>query len=398
MLHRLTIDAFHASPETAQALERLREDRLFAKSKVTLHAGGLAAAAGHYHATPTPQLVVVEDCGDQAALVEGLARLAEVCVTGTRVVVIGRVNDIACYRLLMSQGVSDYLVGPIGAGQLAGAIEALFADPDAAPRGRMICCFGARGGVGSSTIAHNLAWLLASQPGGEVILLDMDLSFGTAGLAFNVDPRQTVGELMGEAERIDTQLLERMLVKAEERLHLLPAAAELRPWPPIEVETVERLFDQARRMASVLVVDLPHTWAPWIAHALESADEVVLTAAPDLANLRDVKALLEALATGRTDKPAPRLVLNKQDNGRRNQLTPRDFADTLKVPLAAVLACDPVVVEAANNAKMLGEVAKTHKLTEALAELARLVGGRAAPPKPPASPVAAWLKKAGLGR
>ncbi|HVI52625.1 MAG TPA: AAA family ATPase [Candidatus Sulfotelmatobacter sp.] len=377
MLYRLTLDAFAATPAFRAAVEALAADPLFAKCQIGLYDGGLAAAVTHYHAQATPQLVLVEEPGDAALLQQRLAQLAEVCVAGTRVMVAGAVNDISVYRRLLADGVSDYLVTPLSAEQVIRAVQALFADPAAAPKGRMVAFYGARGGVGSSTLAQNAAWNLA-KAGDEVIYLDMDLAFGTSSLAFNADPRQTVGEMLGEPERIDTQLLDRILVKQDDRLRLLPAAAELRDLPPIEVEAVEHLFDLARRMAAVLVVDLPHLWSPWIAHALDSADELVLTAAPDLASLRDAKALLELLTPRRQGRPI-RLVLNKIDAAKRNQLTSKDFAETLKQPTALTLVQDAVFVEAANSGQMLAEKSKSNRAVEAFRQFSLSLSGRAAP-------------------
>lgn len=400
MLYRLTIDAFHATPHGKQAMSQLAADPLFAKSRIGLHDGGLAAAVVHYQGLATPQLVIVEETDSDPVMLERLAQLAEVCVSGTRVVVAGQVNDITVYRTLLAQGVSDYLVAPDDAGlfavQLTNSIAAMFADPAAAPRGRMIAFYGARGGVGSSSLAQNVAWDLARGSGEEVIYLDLDLAFGTSGLVFNADARQTVGELLGEPERIDAQLLDRILVKQDDHLRLLPAAAELRAWPPIEVEAIEHLFDLVRRMAPLLVVDLPHLWAPWISHSLESADEVVVTATPDLAALRESKTLLDFLASQRAGKTAARLVLNKLDAFKRSQLTAKDFAETLKTTPALCLALDPLFVEAANNGQMLAERAKSHKISEAIAQFAASLSGHAPAKAAKSDPLSAWLKRTGL--
>ena len=388
MLYRLSIDAFAATPGFAAALEQLAADPLFAKSRIALHQGGLAAAVERYQSQTTPQLVLVEEPGDAAVLQERLAQLAEVCVSGTRVMVAGTVNDIVTYRRLLADGVSDYLVTPLSGDQLMAAVQGLFADPAAAPKGKMIAFYGARGGAGSSTLAQNAAWNLA-QAGDEVIYLDLDLAFGTSGLIFNADARQTVGEMLGEPERIDIQLLDRILVKQDEHLRLLPAAAELKELPPITAEAVEHLFDLARRMAAVLVVDLPHLWAPWVRHALESADELVLTSAPDLASLRDAKALLELLS--RRSSP-PKLVLNKLVSGKSTQLTAKDFAETLKLAPALTLPLDGLFVEAGNNGQMLTEQAKGNKSAESFRQFSLSLSGRSAP-KPEGSSLAGLMRQ-----
>lgn len=377
MLYRLSIDAFAATPAFRAAVQDLAADPIFAKCAVGLFDGGLAAAAAHYQAQATPQLVLVEEPGDAGLLQDRLAQLAEVCVAGTRVMVAGAVNDIVVYRRLLAQGVSDYLVTPLAPGQLNQAVRSLFDDPEAAPKGRLLAFYGARGGAGASTLAQNAAWNLA-RAGDAVIYLDLDLAFGTSGLAFNADARQTVGELLGEPERIDAQLLDRILVRQDDHLRLLPSAADLRDPPPIEVETVEHLLDLSRRMAAILVVDLPHLWAPWVRHVLERADELVLVSVPDLASLRDAKALLDLLSPRRGDRPT-HLVLNRQDATKRNQLTSKDFSETLKRTPTLILPQEPSFIEAANNGQMLTEQAKGNKTVEAFRQFSLSLSGRAAP-------------------
>jgi pilus assembly protein CpaE len=376
VIHRLAIDCFFATPDVQAAFEGLRGDRGFAKSRVSLHPGGLAAAIAHYADNPTPQVVIVEETGDQRAMLDRLGHLAEVCVAGTRVVVVAGVNDVGTYRALLAQGVSEYLIAPVTTNELADAVAAIFADPTATPRGRLIAFFGARGGVGSSTLAHNTAWAIAEQTAEEVVLLDLDLPFGTVGLAFDADARQTVGELLGDAERIDTQLLDRLLVKRSARLQLLPSPGDLRDWPMIDIDVLDKLFDLVRQIAPFVVVDLPHLWSPWIAHALGAVDDLVVVAQPDLPNLRDVKALFDGVGARRGEKSPTRLVLNKVDAYRKTQLTAKDFEETLKVKPTVSVPFDPIFGTASNNGQMIGEFAKTHRIVDIVTRLAVVVSGR----------------------
>ena len=119
---------------------------------------------------------------------DGLDSLAEVCDAGTRVVVIGRHNDVLLYRELIRRGVSDYLIAPVGTIDVVRAICGLFSSPDAKPVGRVIAVIGAKGGVGASTVAHNIAWAIARDLQLDTVVTDLDLGFGTAGLDYNQDP------------------------------------------------------------------------------------------------------------------------------------------------------------------------------------------------------------------
>ena len=150
-----------------------------------VYMGGLPAAIEFYSKENTPSIVIFESALRGPALFEQLAQLASNCDADTKVVMIGAVNDIKLYRELMDQGLSEYLVPPFHPLTLIRSISDLYADPDKPFVGRVIAFFGAKGGVGSSTMAHNVAWGLATKMGQETALVDMDSSWGTTGLDFN---------------------------------------------------------------------------------------------------------------------------------------------------------------------------------------------------------------------
>ena len=195
-----------------------------AKAHVKQNMGGAAAALEAYKSAPTPNVVVLEAPGSRDALLGQLEELAEYCDAGTKVVVLGKLNDIVLYRQLMARGVSEYLVAPFGVVDFIQAMSQLFSVPGAKPLGRVIAVVGAKGGVGASTIAHNLAWSLASVTEMATIIADFDLAFGTAGLDYNQDPPQGVAEAVFAPDRVDTVLVERLLSKCGEKLSLLGCA------------------------------------------------------------------------------------------------------------------------------------------------------------------------------
>ena len=377
MIPRLTIDAFAATPETAAVLRQVQIDRQLGKSQVAVEAGGLSAAVARYAQSATPQVVVVEE-NDPALLLEQLEQLAEVCEPRTRVVVIGSVNDIALYRSLIGGGVSEYLVRPVTARQLVEALSGLFSDPATAPKGRVIACWGARGGVGSSTLAQNLAWGLGRFLRETVVYIDLDLAFGTSVLAFNIDFKQTVADVLVNPERLDEVLIERCMVDYDEHLQILASPGDCRIHAGISLDSLDHMIDLAARMASVVVLDIPHVWADWTEHLLSMADEVVVTAVPDFASLRDAKSLIDVLAPRRAGAAPLRLVLNKVDPSRKTQLAAKDFEETIKLVPSLLIPSEPQVFgEAANNGQMVGEAAKTHKVNQVLNQLVESLAGKA---------------------
>lgn len=394
MIFRATIDAFTLGPATAALLDGLKADSAFSMARIEVRPGGLAAAAAAYAERSSPQLVIVEEDDDDATMLARLDRLAEVCDAGTRVVVIGRLNDIGLFRTLMARGVSEYLVTPVSAAQLAAAIARLFADPDAAPRGKVIAFWGARGGVGASTLAQNTAHALGARLSEPAIYIDLDLAFGASLLAFNVDPRETIGDVLGEPERIDPVLLDRLMTTYDDKVRVLAAAADPRQAQTATRDGIDRLLDLAATMAPVVVVDLPRVWADWTEHVLAAADETVVVATPDLAALRETKTMLDALAPRRAAGNPARVALNKIDLYRKTQLSPKDFTETLGVAPMLTLGFEPQLFgEAANTGRMLGVVARGHKVVESIGSFAERLVGRTASRKRSGNPLLRLLQR-----
>src|SRR6201989_1829063 len=193
---RISIHAFCEFPDTGAALQRAGADRRLSKAHLTVQLGGIAAAVDYYHGQVTPNLLIVETRLHGQAALDELDRLAEVCDPATKVVVVGRTNDVELYRELMRRGASEYLMAPLSPLQLIEVISGLYLDPGAAPIGRVIAFSGARGGAGSLTIAHNVGWGVAEELHINTTVVDFDLLFGTLGLDFNDESSQGVAEAL----------------------------------------------------------------------------------------------------------------------------------------------------------------------------------------------------------
>jgi pilus assembly protein CpaE len=310
---RVSVQAFCETVETAAAVQTAGEDRRLAKAHVKLQMGGLAAALGAYSNAPTPNVIIIESESRGSDLLTGLDSLAEVCDAGTRVVVIGRYNDVVLYRELLRRGISDYLISPVSAFDVVRAICGLFSAPDAKPVGRIIAVTGAKGGVGASTIAHNVAWSIARDLKLDTVVGDLDLAFGTAGLDFNQDPPQGIADAVFSPDRIDTAFVDRLLSKCTDQLSLLAAPATLDRTYDFGGESFDAVYDALRATVPCTVLDVPHQWTGWARRALVGADEILIVAGPDLANLRNAKNLLDLL---RAARPSPVLLPQSGRNSK----------------------------------------------------------------------------------
>ena len=391
---RITINAFCARPETAEMVESAAADRRMARATATVRMGGVQAAVEYYQNQPTPSLVIVECLDSTPELLAQLDRLAEVCDPGTKVVTIGATNDIALYRELMRRGVSEYLVPPLAPLQLIRSITGLYADPAAPFVGRQIAVVGAKGGVGASTLAHNLAWALAERMQAGTVLVDFDLPFGTAGLDFNQDPLQGIADALGQPDRLDPVLMDRMMVRITDRLSLFAAPASLDQDFDIPAEAYEEVAQKIRGAAPFVVLDLPHAWSAWKRRMVLASDDLVVVATPDLASLRNAKNLIDLVRQARPNDAPPRLVLNQVGVPGRPEIPVKDFGEALGLTPSLALPFEPKAYGlAANHGQMISEVAPRSKAAEGVARLAQLLARRDPPPTQKTSLLAGLFRK-----
>lgn len=355
---RIRIAAFCETAETHDAVAAAAGDRRMLRASVQPEMGGIKSAISRYRDASSPDLIVIEWHVPGDLLLEELGRLAEVCNAETRVIVIGGSNDVSLYRTLIDHGISDYLVGPADAPTLIGAIVRLYEGTDAKKLGRTCAFVGAKGGVGSSTIAHNVAATMADRMDIDVILADMDLPFGTAGLDFNIDTAQGIAEALDSGSKLDELLFERLLGKCSERLSMLMAPATLEQPYDLSEEDFDALIDVARTSASYVLLDMPHLWSAWARRMLVTADEVVVTAVPDLANLRNTKSLVEILSKARPNDAPPKLVLNQVGVSKRPEIKAAEFAKAVGLdPLVSIPSEPKLFGNASNNGQMIFDIA-----------------------------------------
>jgi pilus assembly protein CpaE len=377
---RINIHIFCQRADTTEVAERASTDRRLSRATTEIRVGGLQEALAYYTEKPTPPLIIVECVDGPEVLLNGLDRLAECCDPGTKVIVIGAHNDVALYRELMRRGVSEYLVPPIDPLSMIRSITGLYADPATPFMGRGLAFVGAKGGVGASTIAHNVAYGLAEGVQANTVVVDYDLAFGTAGLDFNQDPIQGVADALSKPDRLDPVLLDRMIARCGERLSLFAAPASLDDDYDIAPEAFEEVTNKIRATAPYIVFDLPHLWSGWMRKTLLAADEVVMVAAPDLASLRNAKNLIELVRRARPNDAPPQLILNQIGLPGRPEIPVKEFAKALGMEPALCIPFDAKLFgQAANNGQMICEVNPKAKASESLMEFTRLLSRREAP-------------------
>jgi pilus assembly protein CpaE len=391
---RIAVHAFCEADETAAAIQAAGEDRRLMKSHVQVQPGSIAAAIEFYRESPSPNVIVLEALGPGDGVLAELDALAEVCDAESRVIVIGRVNDVGHYRELTRRGISDYLIAPVTPIDIVRSVCSLFSVPEAKPVGRIIAVTGAKGGVGASTIAHNIAWAISNDMVLDAVVTDLDLAFGTAGLDYNQDPSQSIADAVFAPDRVDTAFVDRLLTKCTDRLSLLAAPATLDRVYDFGIEAFDAIFDSLRANVPCVVLDVPHQWTGWTKRALVGADEILIAAAPDLANLRNAKNLMDLLRTARPNDRPPHYCLNQVGVPKRPEIKAPDFAKALEAKPVATIPFEPQLFGlAANNGQMIAEISSGRRVAESFRHLAQALSGRSEVKKKPSGPLWALLEK-----
>ena len=377
LIPRITIQAFCEQSQTAQLVESAIHDRRMSKVALTTHNGGIDGAVETYKSNPTPNLIIVETLLAPDEIPGALMRLAEVCDASTRVVVLGHVNDVLLYRELIRSGISEYIVLPATAAQIVTAITELFASENSAPIGRTVGFVSAKGGAGGSTVAHNVAWAIATTLRQDSLILDMDLAFGTAGLNFNQDPPHGLADAVTANQKVDQTMLDRLMSKAANHINLLTAPVTLDRTYDFEEREFEQVLELCQNTMPMVVLDIPHAWNAWVRQTLATVDEVVIVAEPDLANLRNAKNIADTLRALRPTESAPCLVLNKVALPRRPEINPGEFAGSVECQLIGQIPFDAALFgTAANNGQMIAEVSANNKINDVYRAISMHVTGR----------------------
>jgi pilus assembly protein CpaE len=391
---RVSIQAFCESVEAAAAIQAAGEDRRMAKAHLKVQLGGLAAAIEAYRSSPTPNIIILETETKSSDVIASLDKLAEVCDANTRVMVVGQQNDVGLYRELVRRGVSDYMIAPIAPLDMVRSISGLYSATDAKPLGRVIAVVGAKGGVGASTVAHNIGWAIAHDLSLDSVIADLDLPFGTAGLDYNQDPPQGIADAVFSPDRIDNAFIDRLLSKCTDHLSLLAAPATLERPYDMGAEAFDTIFDALRASMPCIVLDVPHQWNDWTRHTLVSADEILIVATPDLANLRNAKNLCDFLRGARVNDHRPFYCLNQVGVPKRPEIKTSEFAKALEDQPVAIIPFEPQVFgTAANNGQMIAEVAAGKSTAEIFRRLGELLTGRTDVKKPRSSLLTPLFRK-----
>ena len=372
--------AFVCDDTTAEAVRPVAVELGWDPDKV--NKGGLRNAVQTLSVSASPQVLFV-DLSESGDPLHDINSLAEVCEPGTVVIASGQINDVRLYRDLVASGIQDYLLKPLSPDMMRDA----FAHANAmmnAPRQKeaaierphcAVAVIGTRGGVGASTIATSLAWLLSDKHARSTALLDLDVHFGTGALALDLEPGRGLTDAIENPSRIDGLFIERAMVKASEKLAVLSAEAPINGPIATDGAAFYQLQEELRAAFESTVIDLPRLMFVHYPHLINDVQVVVLVTELTLASARDA---IRVLARLKATSPNTQILVvgNKMPTSREYEISRKDFENTIERTVEFVLPYDQKLsVQAAKLGKPMVEAGKGSKTVAALLELGeRIVG------------------------
>lgn len=330
-------------------------------------------------ASAPPKLAVIDIDGlDNPAAT--MARLTSLCGAECRMIVIGSANDVTLYRQILGAGALDYLVKPLTDALLNQAMAAALRGGSLSKPGakecRIIVMIGARGGVGASTIAINVGWLMAHEMNLTGALLDLDLQFGTSSLALDLEPGHGLRDIVNSPHRVDSLMIASSMVAESERFSVLAAEEAVDEFAPIDSSAITALLKEMRNNLDFIIVDLPRHELPGQKRLLTAAHEIVVITELSLAGIRDALRIKTALKTLDCTGTIS-MVVSRVGSSRPGQLDQPAFEKGAQSKVDCVVPEDPkTIAGCANIGKALGAVAKTAQITKTLSTLAKKLSGQ----------------------
>ncbi len=375
--HREPFVAFVCDETTAEAIRPIAIEQGWNPDKV--NKGGLRNAVQTLSVSASPHILFV-DLSESGDPLNDINALAEVCEPGTVVIASGQVNDVRLYRDLVASGIQDYLLKPLNPDVMREAFvhaQAMLNAPKhvdtASDRPHCaVAVIGTRGGVGASTLATSLAWLMSEKSDRSTALLDLDVHFGTGALALDLEPGRGLTDAIENPSRIDGLFIERAMVKASDKLSVLSAEAPINSPVMTDGAAFFQLQEEIRSAFECTVVDLPRSMLVNYPHLISDVQVAVLVTELTLAAARDA---IRIISWFKSNAPHTQLIIvaNRVPTGAL-EISRKDFEGSIERKIDYTIPLDTkTAVQAAKLGKPLAEAGKNIKALAPLADIAARV-------------------------
>jgi pilus assembly protein CpaE len=291
-----------------------------ARFTVTGEAGyGIEAVTTAQEKDPDVVVLALEE--PVARATQTMSALSD-ALPATPIIVYSSLADAASVRRAMIAGARDYLVKPPRPEELARAIYSVLEQEErrrsrnvgtaasTAARGTVITVFGAKGGIGKTTIATNLATSLAKNTNGAVAIVDMDTRFGDVAIMMDISVQYSIADVCRQIESVDRDTIRDYLVRHASGVQILPAPLHPTEWGTIHSGHISKIIELLSQTHEYVVVDTPGAFNELVATALESADMILLVTSMDIASIKDTALALEMLRSASVSEDKVKLVIN----------------------------------------------------------------------------------------
>jgi pilus assembly protein CpaE len=341
--------AFVADDETYAVVDQVVGEMMLPHAAI--RQGGVKDAIKHLGEQRSPRLLLIDVSGSDLPLSD-INALADVCEPGVTVVAVGERNDCGLFRDLLQHGVADYLVKPITPALLQKAILSASDQTSVVKSnqklGKLVAVSGTRGGVGATTVAASVAWLIAQERRRRVGLVDLDLQFGTVALSLDLEPSHGLREALENPNRIDGLFMDRVLIQHSDRLFVLSAEESPDETLLLDYGAVELLMTELRNKFHYVVVDLPRIATACTQQVLQSATDLILVTDLSLAGMRDTMRIIGMMPTTNASCNTT-LVVNRVGEHKQGEMPRAEFEKGVGRKLDLMLPFDAKTVAAATN-------------------------------------------------
>lgn len=367
---RAPFAAYVGDDEALAAAQTLAANRGW--TGASIRKGGLTTALRLIGVTTLPRFLIVDI--SEVDIAEAEAGLVELARLGASVLALGTINDVHFYRRVLKTGARDYLVKPVDSDALGEVFVRLEQPAEGVkPSGRVIGVLGARGGVGTSTMAINIAWIMAEKFSRRTSLVDMDVYGGSVALSLDIDPTRGLRDAFEDPERVDHVFLQNAMTRMTKTLHVLATEEDYDDTVRISDDKMLRLADTMRANFDMSVLDMPRHFLNREAALFSRFDEILIVTELSLGGLRDANRIAK-VATQRNHESRIHVLANRVTT--KPEVSAKEFEAGLERPLRAALAADTKAMNRANlAAKPFAQQEPKHRITTTLISICKEMAG-----------------------
>lgn len=344
LLPAAQVTLFTKDGESLTAFEAIEKDWRFARVVMSVVEGDVEEAINRYGSVPSPDLILIQTDTIDDAFSGRLEALAENCAEGTAAIVIGPVNDVNLYRKLVNMGVTDYLVRPLESGKLANDIASALIEKVGLSDSVLVAMIGAKGGVGVSVLAEQLAWTLSEDKKQKTFLMDAAGGWSSFSVGMSFEPAGSLMEAVRAAEDNNEDSLSRMIEKPNDKLSVLSTGADAMLDPPVSDEGYEALIDWAMTTYPFVLVDLSQTPSDLRQTVISRAHTVLVTTTPTLTAVRAARTLLGEIKTLRGgEDDTIKVIVNMNGQSKKTEVSKVQIEEGLERKVDAFLPYEPTL-------------------------------------------------------